>query len=363
MAEADVTYSVDNVPFSSYGVYVSSSEGVICKPAIKEPLSDDRSWMHGIVYDLSSLHYKEVQLSLRCFIEAFGYDDYITKATTFLAAFGASSGTHTLKVTAGASTFSIGVLCKDSVDIAKTWNAVKFVGTFTLKLTVPNPSVPVEAAYAGGTVDANDVTYYLDGHNFNAYGVYVEGSEGITTLPAIKTPLSQSWGNENGVDYHTQGMRYKERVITLKCFMEGSGYADLLNKAVAFFGLFAKNGTRRLKLTAGGKILVYQVFSKDAITLSPDFREPGRCVGMFTLKLIEPEPVKRVLSGGGSITIKSPTPVNIYWGDGTCSYEVGGSSESVTVTHQCSGETIITGEPDDFISFSSSSSILWSRLL
>ena len=363
MAAADVTYSVDGVPFSSFGVYVSASDGVVCKPAIKDPLSDDRSWMHGTVYDLSTLYYKEVSIQLRCFIEANGYNDFLTKALAFLAAFGDAPNTHNLGVTAGSGSFGAVVMCKDSVDIDKAWNADKFVGTFTLKLTVPDPDIPIRTNKTGGTIANNDVGYYVDGYKFVSYGVYVSASSGITTLPGIKDPLTYNWGTHNGIDYFSDGVRYKERTITLKCFIEASGYADLLNKAVSFFGRFAMNGTRRLKITAGGKILVYQVICKDAISLTPDFRDPNKCVGTFTLKLIEPEPVKRVLSGGGSITIESPTPVNIYWGDGTHNYDVGGGGEAVTVSHSCSGETIITGEPNDFTSFSSSSSILWSRLV
>jgi len=362
MAKTDVTYSVDGVAFSAYGVYVSASDGVVYKPAIKLPLSDDRPWMHGICYDLSSIYYKECTIQLKCFIEAKGYSDYLNKALGFLSAFGNAPETHNLGVNAGRGSFGETVMLKDAVDIDKAWNASKFVGTFTLKLTVPHPAIPTVVNKSGGTVANGDVGYFVDGYNFNAYGVYVSASTGITTLPAIKEPLTYNWGNQDGVDYFSDGVRYKEREITLKCFIEASSFSALLNNALAFFGRFARNGTRRLKLTAGGKILVYQVICKDAITLTPNFSNEKKCVGTFTLKLVEPEPVKRVLSGGGTITIKSKTPVNIYWGDGSHNYDVSGGDIEQTVSGS-GGETIITGEPNDFTSFSSSSSILWSRLV
>ena len=363
MAKADVTYSVDGVAFSSFGVYVSASDGVVCKPAIKLPLSDDRPWQHGICYDLSTIYYKECTLQLKCFIEAKGYDDYLNKALGFLAVFGDAPKTHSLGVSASTYSTSISVVCKDAVDIDKAWNPSKFVGTFTLKLTVPKPSMSMPGASFHVVASTSDVTYSVDGYNFASYGVFVSASAGITTLPAIKDPLTYNWGNQNGVDYFSDGVRYKEREITLKCFLYAASYGELLKNALAFFGLFAKNGTRRLRLGAGGKILVYQVICKDAITLVPDFSCENPCVGTFTLKLVEPEPVKLVLSGGGNITIKSKTPVNVYWGNGTHDYDVSGNDEEATVFSGSSGETIITGEPNDFTSFKSSSSILWSRLV
>ena len=43
MAEADVKYYVDGTDFATYGVYVTASDGVVCKPAIKDLLSDNWS--------------------------------------------------------------------------------------------------------------------------------------------------------------------------------------------------------------------------------------------------------------------------------------------------------------------------------
>ena len=359
-----MTYSIDGAAFSSFGVWVSASDGVVCKPAIKTPLSDDRPWMHGICYDLSNIYYKECALQLKCFIEANGFDDYITKATAFLGAFGDAPRTHTLGMTAGKFSMGVEVMHRDAVDIEKAWNASKFVGTFTLKLSVPRPNAPSgEGGSGSGKTNSADVNYYIDGSNFNTFNVWVSASNGITALPAIKEPLAYDWGNVDGVDYFSDGVRYKEREITLKCFVVGSNYAEMIQNALAFFGMFAKSGTRRLKLTVGSKILVYQVISRDAITLTPDFSSENPCVGTFTLKLLEPEPVKRVLAGGGTVRIKSKTPVNIYWGDGSHTYDVSGGDKQATVSGGGGGETIITGEPNDFSDFYSSSSIIWSRLV
>lgn len=368
MAKADVTYSVDGTDFASYGVYVSASDGVVCKPAIKDLLSADWSFAHGTVYDLTQVYYKEATLQLRCFMEASGYSDFITKATGFLGKF-ADAEEHTLVVRAGTSTSyatrSFTVLCKDSVDIDKQWNAKRFVGTFTLKLTVPHPVLP-SGSWSGQASKADDVSYSIDGSLFSSYGVYVQGSSGITTIPQIKDPLTYNWGTANGLDYHQDGVRYRERTIQLKCMVEASTFPDLLNKSLAFFSLLVKSGTLRLVIKAGGKALVYEVICKDQVSLAPDFSHQNKCIGTFTLKLTEPEPVKRVLYGNGTctITIKSKSPVNIYWGDGTHTFDVSGNDVQQTVSHKVTSDyVVITGEPNDFTSFTSNFSTVWSRLL
>lgn len=367
MAKADVKYLVDGTDFTAYNVYVSSSDGVVCKPAIKDLLSDEWSNTHGTVYDLSQVYYKEATLQLRCFIEANGYSDFISKATGFLAKF-ADAEEHTLVVRAGTSSSykqcSFTVLCKDSVDIDKEWNSKTFVGTFTLKLTVPHPAVP-SGSWSGAS-SADEVQYSIDGSLFTSYGVYVQASSGITTIPQIKEPLTYNWGTANGLDYHQDGVRYKERTIQLKCLVEANSFPDLLNKTMAFFALLTKNRTLRLKIVAGGTVLVYEVICKDEVRLVPDFSHQNKCVGTFTLRLTEPEPVKRVLSGSGSctVTVRSKSPVNIYWGGGDHAFGVSGNDVAQTVSHNApDGFVIITGEPNDFTSFTSNFTTLWSRLL
>ena len=367
MAKADVKYYVDGTDFASYGVYVTASDGVVCKPAIKDLLSDDWSFAHGTAYDLSQVYYKEATLQLRCFIEASGFSDFITKATSFLGEF-SDAEEHTLVVRAGTSSrykqCSFTVICKDSVDIEKAWNPIKFVGTFTLKLTVPHPGLPTGSWSGASSVDS--VGYSIDGSIFTNYGVYVQSSSGIATIPQIKDPLTYNWGTANGLDYHQDGVKYKERTIQLKCIVEASSFPDLLNKTLAFFSLLTKQRTLRLKISAGSNDLVYEVICKDEVRLVPDFSHQNKCVGTFTLKLVEPEPVKRVLYGNGTctITIQSKSPVNIYWGDGTHTFDVSGNDVSQTVSHSVSSNyVIITGEPNDFTSFTSNFTTVWSRLL
>jgi hypothetical protein len=97
-------------------------------------------------------------------------------------------------------------------------------------------------------------------------------------------------------------------------------------------------------------------------------------VGTFKIKLIEPDPVKRVLKHTVTsnetrvctIDILSLKYCNIYWGDGTVDMDVAGSDEVQHITHTFdnTGEyfPIITGCIDEIQSFETNAIIVWNKL-
>ena len=94
-------------------------------------------------------------------------------------------------------------------------------------------------------------------------------------------------------------------------------------------------------------------------------------VGTFTLPLVEDEPVKRVLRHIGttansvaSITVTSVKYLNIYWGDGTHTYNVSGSKETVEHAYEKPGEydIVITGVIEDIEEFSTNAIVIWDLL-
>ena len=96
-------------------------------------------------------------------------------------------------------------------------------------------------------------------------------------------------------------------------------------------------------------------------------------IGTFSLKLREPEPVKRVLkhivvneaSKTCSITLSSDRYFNIYWGDGSVDYDCGGG-ENITISHTyaTNGDyyPIITGVIDGITQFTTNAIIVWNEL-
>lgn len=94
-------------------------------------------------------------------------------------------------------------------------------------------------------------------------------------------------------------------------------------------------------------------------------------VGTFKLKLIEDEPVKRVLrhisandNSKASIKVTSSKLLNIYWGDGTHTYNVAGNDTVVEHTYTLAGEydIIIAGVIEDIEKFETNDIVIWELL-
>lgn len=221
----------------------------------------------------------------------------------------------------------------------------------------------------------NDVEYYIDGVNFKDYGVYVSKSDGLVGRLAQKEPLQVDWDNYHGIVRDRQRKRYKERTITLECFLEASGRSAFVEWQNRFLSLFDGDGTHRLTVEYDGKTkpLVYEVglYDETDITKTWGTYNTDLMVGTFKLKLIEDEPVKRVVrhisaSDNSKATIKvtSTKLLNIYWGDGTHTYNVAGNETTVEHTYTLAGEydIIIAGVIEDIESFETNDIVAWELL-
>ncbi len=208
-----------------------------------------------------------------------------------------------------------------------------------------------------------DVLYYINGNLFSSYGVYVSASSGIVSKLEMKDPLSADWSNYHGTVIDLHKPVYKSRNITLDCFIEANGYDDFVTKFNSFMANFVGKYTQRLKISVGSKLLVYEVYCPKTVDIDKKWNE-NYMVGTFRLNLIEPEPVKKVLQGSGTvnITLTSSKMLNIYWGDGTHTFDVSGNGVSVSHALSGSSEIIITGVIEDITSFSSNCTVLWDKL-
>lgn len=214
--------------------------------------------------------------------------------------------------------------------------------------------------------------YLLDGVDFKEYGVYVSGSSGIVNRPKLKTPTSVSWDNYHGESVDLYHKFYEPREITLSCFVKATSKMDFIRQVSAFEQLFDKQGTNRLVIDVHPvKPLIYEVYCKDEIDISKTWNDE-LMVGTFSLKLVEPEPVKRVLkhiriseaTKTCSVTLTTAKYVNIYWGDGEVDYDVCG--ENLTVTHDYSANgdyfPVITGCIDEISAFETNAIVVWEKI-
>ena len=95
-------------------------------------------------------------------------------------------------------------------------------------------------------------------------------------------------------------------------------------------------------------------------------------VGTFKLKLIEPQPVKRVLkhiriseaTKTCSINISTHKLVNIFWGDGSVDEDISGSNIAISHKYKENGEyfPVITGCIDEIEAFQTNAIIVWNKL-
>ena len=222
--------------------------------------------------------------------------------------------------------------------------------------------------------NSSDVEYYVDGTNIKDLGVYVSKSSGIIGGLERKESLSVDYDNYHGSVVDKKRPRYKERTITLDCFLEASSKATFIQWVMMFMDLFQKPGTQRLKIEYDGseRPLVYEIYCPNSSDVEKSWNyDDDLMVGTFKLKLIECEPVKRVLRHIGNtantqatITVTSSKLLNIYWGDGSHTYDVSGSSKEITHLYDKPGEydIIMTGVIEDITAFSTNCIVIWDKL-
>lgn len=217
-----------------------------------------------------------------------------------------------------------------------------------------------------------NVAYLIDGVNINEYGVYVSQIDGIFNRPKLKTPASLSWDDYHGESVDLMHKFYETREITLSCFIKAESKMYFVKQISEFEQQFDKKGTNRLTVDVHPiKPLVYEVYCKDAIEVTKEWSD-DLMVGTFKVKLVEPEPVKRVLkhirigesSKTCTITLTSSKYVNIYWGDGEVDYDVCGTDKTVTHDYADNGDyfPIITGCIDEITAFTTNAIVVWEKI-
>lgn len=220
-----------------------------------------------------------------------------------------------------------------------------------------------------------DVEYYINGKNFKEFGVFVSDSEGLVGRLERKETLQVDWDNYHGIVRDKKRPRFKERTITLSCFIEASSRSKFVEWLNLFLDEFDGEGNHRFVIEYDGTVkpLVYEVELHDSV--DPDKKwglyNNELMVGTFKLKLIEDEPVKKVLrhisntaNSEASITVTTYSMLNIYWGDGTHTYNVSGNNKTVEHTYADPGEydIVITGVIEDIESFSTNAIVVWDKL-
>jgi hypothetical protein len=224
-------------------------------------------------------------------------------------------------------------------------------------------------------VQSEDVEYYINERNFKDFGVFVSSSSGLMGRLGRKSSLESDWDDYHGQVIDLAHPRYKERTIELKCFIEALTRSQFVQAVDRFMSEFDKPYTQRFKCEYDGRTmpLVYEVYVKDDVDVTKTWARynDDLMVGTFTLKIIEPEPVKRVLrwiaaddGTVASIKLTSNRMLDIFWGDGKATYNVHGDNITLTHTYEGSGEyeIIVAGNIEEIEKFSTNAIVLWDKL-
>lgn len=217
--------------------------------------------------------------------------------------------------------------------------------------------------------------YYLDGVNFSDFDLHVESSTGVLDLPKLKTPTSVDWADYHGKVIDLTDKRYQEREITLNCWLRATGKMDFTEKVNRIYEHLRQDGTQRLMISIRPtKPLVYEVYCEDGVAPSKRWHD-DKMIGTLSLKLKEPDPVKRVIrhqrlnASNAQLTVELNTDkmVTIYWGDGEVDTDVYGDhtgANAIKHTYANNGiyYAIIGGVIEEITDFNTSGIVVWNKL-
>lgn len=220
------------------------------------------------------------------------------------------------------------------------------------------------------------LSYSINGKPFiDTWGIYVQESDGLLDRPAMKTPVSQDWPGHHGEVVDLDDKRVQARDITLKCWMPCVSKLDFAEKFNDFCKQFEGNGTARLMVDIHPtRPLVYEVYLREALNVSKKWND-RLFVATFTLKVREPDPVKRIvrfLSIEGeehSIKLNAGTGnvLTIAWGDGTFTHNVYGehTTDATALKHTYTDGgiyyAIVSGVIEDVTDFETDGIVVWNK--
>lgn len=210
-----------------------------------------------------------------------------------------------------------------------------------------------------------EVRYSVNGKYFKDFGVSITESDGLFHQLKRKSVNSYDWAEYHGNAPDISNPKFEAREITLKGYVVGADWLTMKASFDTIVGEFQKAGTQRLLIEPFGlKAMPFEVYTDSGTPLEKKFRQ-GRTVGFFTLKLIEPNPIKKVLSLTGAslnLSYTSPKETEIFYGNGTKDIVKTNASISGKVLPAGTKYIIIAGNVEEITNLTTNATVLWERL-
>lgn len=226
------------------------------------------------------------------------------------------------------------------------------------------------------------IRYYFDDTDFSTLNVTIKASKGVVDMPKRKEVLRTSWAYMNGHIPDLDTNYLEERTLQLEGFITAKSRLEFTEKLNALYRLVNGIGYHRLTIEIEGvdKPLIYIVYCAKELAVDKKWRQSNQ-VGTFTLTLIEPYPVKRILqfsaneNNSVSLTINctDTEDYDIFWGDKIHTITYYEKSTTVTHTYSKNGNyfIVICGDIDKItsikaneteISNTTNPKIVWSKI-
>ena len=208
-----------------------------------------------------------------------------------------------------------------------------------------------------------EVRYSVNGKYFKDYGVYISSSDGLFDALKRKKVNTYDWAEYHGSSLDLSSPKFEAREITLKGFVVGDSWVSMKFRFDTIISELQKAGTQRLLIEPFGlKPLPYEVYMEDSSELQKTFSD-GKMVGIFTLKLIEPNPIKKVLRVNGSmlrLSYNSKFETEISYGNGE--KDIVYSNASLSKVLPSGSIVVIAGNIENISNLITDAEVLWERL-
>lgn len=208
-----------------------------------------------------------------------------------------------------------------------------------------------------------EVRYSINGKYFKDYGVYISSSDGLFDALKRKKVNTYDWAEYHGTSLDLSAPKFEAREITLKGFVVGDNWVSMKFRFDTIISELQKAGTQRLLIEPFGlKPLPYEVYMEDSSELQKTFSD-GKMVGIFTLKLIEPNPIKKVLRVNGNmlrLSYNSKFETEISYGNGE--KDIAYSNASLSKVLPSGSIVVIAGNIENISNLITDAEVLWERL-
>ncbi len=135
----------------------------------------------------------------------------------------------------------------------------------------------------------------INGRDFSEFGINVSESKGVLDKLKPRERNSYAWAEYHGKQFDLSKPFYETREMELQCWLRASDSDTLTENFNSFLALFDTRSTKRFTIEPfGNKEYAYEVLLNGPAELTKEFRD-GEMYGNFSLKIIEPNPIKRFL--------------------------------------------------------------------